>query len=991
MLDAEIKQLFQKFGKDFAEAAAKHIAAKLSTESGGPSYADTPSRGSKLVSDDSLLQKGGGKIPAAAALNRSVKEMSESFERANRNIFKKAGESVSSVINTAFHPLAAFSQKQKDRFEEIVGDTRQFADEQLEEHRKMVQHMIGYIEKPGTDLSKLSDTTNLLEEYNVKLHELANNTKSTSAEYGELFNKITNLQEATAGAVDVMGLLDDETQKTLKQMRTKGPTVVTDKSSDDDKAQYAKEQQALGKLASAMEGSAEVMSEATQMVTTNIQRTIEQHSMKMGTLMKSMAGVSVYGAKNMMDDILFRYQANISESFHEAGVRMGMSQDEISQGLLRYRDTLRQEAMSMDGSLYDAANEEAMLQIADAGKAFGLIGGEAFSFGMRIKESAKFTGMAADLNTKEMVRFYKEAANALNVPIQEFGEIFNDMSKDPAFVGFANNLRLLGSSTQKVLVNEMKSRIKMNKILGLSNENMQQRLNMENAKKWAPIVEKYKSMMGAGQLAEQYERVLGIELSDDQKEILKKYAFDPSNLTAEQKKTFNETIAPLMEAGPALFQERYTQMIQNAQDRGDEAEANRLIAEKAQAQEILQLFGGFTGEMFDVNRSEQVNAALNNLADKTGISKEEIMNQITSGTVNAQLQQAMDTLSGANELLTGKESEGYEQTGGYGMGTEFAYKEINEFVQGLTKSSLVQTFSGIGVAGFTLASSMLQNALLMKALTVGGLGQTAAKAGILSKAFTKVTGRFSTFSLNPFNKTIAGAQVGVKGLDTGIRNATSGVAGSFKTFSGNLLKVAGAAAMAYQVWELGTQAGTAMYEKWKDEDWFIGAGDILGKTIDFIKPWGDDRASQDELDAENIRMVNEARRNRLQAQLDKVGQGHLVKGMSTEEINKRLGLDGAGKALKAQAEAMEEANRINETKGKSGKSVEELLEENNDIQRENQKMNKDKIAEDRVENEKRNSASDILAQARDAAKRSHEAAYTEVDSLRSTAIMSGRW
>jgi regulator of replication initiation timing len=71
--------------------------------------------------------------------------------------------------------------------------------------------------------------------------------------------------------------------------------------------------------------------------------------------------------------------------------------------------------------------------------------------------------------------------------------------------------------------------------------------------------------------------------------------------------------------------------------------------------------------------------------------------------------------------------------------------------------------------------------------------------------------------------------------------------------------------------------------------------------------------------------------------------------------------------------------------------VEELLEENNDIQRENQKMNKDKIAEDRVENEKRNSASDILAQARDAAKRSHEAAYTEVDSLRSTAIMSGRW
>lgn len=747
MADSELEALFKKFGKDFGEAAAKHMAANMSTKQSG--YQETASRGSKMVTDPSL-PKGGGEMGASSDIDEAVRKVAGDIQQRSRSIGTKFKESVfkafKGIDELRSDGITKFFGKKL--LANVVEDTKAYALTQRKYHRDMIDSMVEYTEKDGTRIEALSSTTNKLQEINKTLHAVSNSETGING-IQDIFTKLNTVGEDGVKLATILNQLDDKHKETLERLNSGKEKLAarpTDKSSAAHKRKYAAQQAAFAELSQATESTADVLAEAGSRITRNMEENLAAHKSRMRTLAKGVALAGGAGIRTHLEDSLRTYNLNLRDTFHRASAQLGMAHSEVQRGLVDYKDTLRTEALSHGGDVLGEQGIDTVKQIADIGEVFGLIGTEGFHFGMRLRESTKLIGLARP-DPIVMRNFYQDAANSLNMSVTEFGEYFNDLSKDPAFASFANSIRSVGGNAQKAMVAEMKSRIKMNKILGLSNENLREQLNLENAKKWGPLADRYKSASGVDALIGIYEKKAGISVDKKDRDLLKIYAKTPELVRGKDRERVDQLKANFALA-PGIIIDGFQKRIDNAMARGDMGEASRIQTEYAHVMQVVRTYGTELAgkEFYD---PEKIDKAMAYQAGND-IDVRELLREINSGTMDSGvLAEKLKVIYGGTEEL---DKEGP-------TGTTKVYMEGKEMVIGYAQSALGQAIGGVTGALVGLGLEFIRFRIFMRGMGIplGPMGKLTSKA-VMSVAGTGVRAKvLSKFAPNMLKRATATA------------------------------------------------------------------------------------------------------------------------------------------------------------------------------------------------------------------------------------------
>jgi hypothetical protein len=810
----------------------------------------------------------GGQIPGAIQFNKEVQELAKALNSHGiGNKLKQFGETLKGVAEAGGITKSIVANQRM----EMVEEAKAIMATQSGVFQRMSDSMIKYVEADGTNIKELSKLTNTISELRANWHK---QTKDQFIEAGDVnFGALVDQLEwmETMDPTEFENLfteLPKSVFETIQKVRAQG--FDASKLGPDEIEEV---QSALNAVSDALEQGALDIAEVGKSMTGQIADLAADHSKRMTAIMRGTYLALGSGIWQMAEDSLFRFQASIGDTYHKAAIGMGMSHREVQEGMLDYRDTLRMEAAKLGTDIYSSASEDRMREIQNMGETFGLVSDEAFRFGMQMMESASLTGLSATLNSTDMRRFYAESAKTMGMTVQEFGDFFNGLSKDSSFVGFVNNIKAMGGNTQKVLQDEMGRRMKMNKLLGINNEQMQQRINMENSKKWAPLVDKYKSKLGTGELLKKYNEAAGGKaLTAEQMEIGKTWAFDPSQLTKDEWKVFNEQVMPLLTVGPELVNRKYEDAAKKAADRGDKAEAERLRGLGNIEKSMLGVFGGLAPDSFDTKAADVAYAKLGQLGEVSGgIPIEEVLTAISAGTLQAgPMKDAVDAITGGNEKAMGMADKQLKSIEGI-EGMLKTYMFGKETARGVGASGAAKMIGGLTGAFGSLFMEMTKYRMLHKALTGETITYTSMLKNLGGGIKETVTGAFSVFhNLGPkigINDLAAAA-----GKHAAQMEAANGALGRFGVRLGTAGKMLGAlgaiAAAAFIGWEIGKW----IYEAIKDSPWFTDAAD---KTFDYFtlkkeralwnKMFGDEsKKDWSKLDTNDAKQVDEYKRWRMQ-------------------------------------------------------------------------------------------------------------------------------
>lgn len=914
MIDQQLKDLAEKFGKTLADATIKRMMTAGAIGNMNKPETERKGRGGD---SNGLLP---GDAPDDKKFNteykRSIDRLTDSLNKSRESIIKRT---FSSAKEFAKIPTKFLSGERK--LDKITKDASEFGSYQNDMFKDIIDRTVEYIRKPNTDFSVISDQINALDEYNKKLHEYASNDEITKAQADELKALRQQIYNHKI-SVDLFKGLTSAQITAIKSIESKGF-----KSTDPKKIKAASD--ALGALSTSAHDSSTSIKTVTKSVADNMNAMSDAMSDRAKQIVRISAASFGAGMVQWFNDTVFQYQSSISEQFKVDAIRMGMSHRELQHGILEFRDVLRAEsvAQSLD-SLYDVD----MTKIQELGKTFGYINDEAFKFGMQMKQSAQQIGLGADFSPDKMSLFYADAAKTLNMTAGEFGEYFNALSKDANFVGFVNTLRTTGDNVTDVLTAEIKNRIRMNKLLGLGNEELQNRINLENEKKWQPLAEKYKQSFGIELLMGQFEQELGLAFSDREKKLMKMYFKDPAMLTAKEREEISGPLQALL-AAPAAQIEKYNKMYQAEPD----LDKRNLIFDqmKGMQLEITKVFGDLAGKTgFDLAASENAVAMASKL--NMGVL-EYAKNLALMENAPKEFLDAVRKITGETEKPKGKGIDGLEGIDGFLINdaTISAIQEIHETIVGTAQSGVAKT--GLGIAGGIasmgwdiLQMRMMHNLVSGKGVFTGMF----SKAGWFGAISDLVGGtKAAVGSIGGFGKTVGSIATGpISKLGLVATNAAAALAG-------------------LAAWEAGKVFGDFIYQNAKDKDWFIDSIDSymdLGyrQMINFVT--GQDLKSPnqdyDYVPPEQAQMIRD--RVKLNNMLRGTSMENTVSSMTDVKVREKLGQMQALKILQDDINRRKQNPEIIDEKVSSkGLTDIELLQKQADLLELSLGMSKEQIKE----------------------------------------------
>jgi hypothetical protein len=924
-----IRQIGDAIGKSIASEIGKSISSQMANQ-GNP---ERVGRGGNAngVSPNASGPTGRGDIKSVQELTKSVKLLKD-------RMGKIAGGTILGMGESKFLNALNLRQGLLDSF---VADAKNIRDNEDSDsvYYKLAQKTIEYIEASGTKISALDDLPQAIERYRIKLHELSKSTDDASKlsdEFKSLISNIQNLKDASGNTVDLFEAFDDESKQVIMDIKTHG--IEVDKTSD----RYKNQVTVMGELSEVMKHSADIISETTKSVANNYETMMLNSRKQFMSAMKMVAVAGAAGVGQMINDAFRAYDYMTPVGAFNAtawdlkgtALSMGMSMRDLQMGMMQYRDVLRNEASILGRGVFDGDTIE---QIQDMGHAFGLNGQEAFHFGMRMRETAMQLGISSEASRdsyRTMTDMYKETAKTMNMSVSEFGDFMNEISSDPAMAGIANVIRSQGGDLQSRLANEIKLRAQTNKLLGLSNEQIKEQIMLENAKKWAPITERYRADVGVQNLVKQLEKSTGMTLSDEAKEAMRIQAFDPAAMNDEQRKLFQEQVVPFLRAAPAAYNEEISKMSEGMNFNQQMGLARQAAIQK----ELIRQYSDMAGTTDYLAQSEAVLANMQKFIGESNFTNQDVINAM-AGTLertpdNEELFSRIDTALGKTEASP--EAPGF----------------IQKILEGL------DFFTGIGVSGFGKAVGAFGGAVAIFAKTV--LMNQLAQSALLGRMGFKGGG------IMGWRKQGIGIIGGDLTKSIGKLGAVSKVAA-----------VGGVAFLATEVAKMGHSFGTWLYSF---EGVQLAIADGIDNLVEETKKkmkyllmgplahfWDDeDKPSKSEED-----QTASHRRNRL---IDRLEAGRYTAGYNTLAEIKNLSnkqLENVQRELvRYRKEQLEKAELV-EQEGSTGKSQTQLLEEQNEILRE-QTGNTDKLvkAEQKKEEERQGAKkriSDQLAAAEAAA------------------------
>jgi hypothetical protein len=588
------------------------------------------------------------------------------------------------------------------------------------------------------------------------------------------------------------------------------------------------------------------------------------------------------------------------------------------------------------------------------GNSIGLTGTEAFNFGMRMRETSTRLGMSAQASEDSyttMLDFYKQGALAMNMSVSEFGDYMNELSSDPAFVGLSNVIRSQGGDVQTALANEIKLRARTNRLLGLSNEQIKEQIMLENAKRWAPITERYQSEIQGNLLVNQLEKMSGLDLSPEAEAAFKQFNFDPKMMSEAQRELMAKEVRPFLVTAQGMYNEGLVK----ASAEMTREQALAFSRRQAVPQELVRLFATGSGMMEYIQQSEVVMANLEKVITGTTFTKEDVLNAISGGmernTQNAELFDRIDKVMGlgAEEQAETKKSS---------ANVEKVVKTMDLF-RGAVMGGLTKILGGtIAIIGILTKGMLLRR---LGANSLRGIG-----TGIFGGAQT--TGGVAG--------NLANASKGAKSLGGSLSRLSKGIIGK-----GGFLLAATAAGGA--MWDLGHAFGSGLYEFSLVQNAIANFADSMAWIVNKFKGlfgFGDDKEPPtiDESAAE-------ARRNRLLMRLE---QGRFTAGYKTAaEIQKMT----VSELAKAQKEIIDHAAKkaaeaeVTESTSSSGRTLIEVQEESNQLMREQNANTKELVHHERDKREESRNGRARIDEARRAAVASAVGYKESVRSIRDAA------
>lgn len=785
-----IKGLEKYAGKSSAAASAAASEKK---------YEEVKGRGGSLDKDP--INKG-GTIANAVVFRKNV-------EQASKHFSMSMGQTSIEFAKKIFHP---FRSLKESKMRTILGGTEDIAAQLSGLQQELAQSLIDYVKDTGTDLSNFTKGTDQLNAFSESLFNITKDEEIAAGALNDVIDGLKNFEDSAGNVHNIFESLPQHIQNTINTINTEG-MHRSKLNKDDEKAVklYNEKKEALRELTGVINESADTIVQVGNEMAHNIDRMsqeVKKNIFFYGKMAASATAVSVF---QYVEDSIFRFQSALGDTYNMAALALGTSHRQIQEGIIQYKDVLRMDSLQTGQGMYTSGTEEAIKHIANLGERFNLIGTEAFQFGMQLRESARLTGLSANLNEKSMLSFYDKMSTSLNMTIMEFGDFFNSLAHDSSFVSFANSMSIYGNRAQDALEEEITRRARMNKILGLSNDALRERLALENAKRWAPITEKYRSRIGASMLIGKYEEFLGVSLDKQQKSILSQYMMAPQSLDAEQSKIFESTIRPLLTLGPELVQQKINEMIKAA----PESQKDALTQQLSVFQHLIGTFGGMGGELaFPVGQSAQALAQFNNIAQEYGKSQEDTLKDMVSGVAQipgSELSDLFKVVSGESEATNEELLKANEKLG---KGLEI-YSDIRELLQGMALSVPGKLLAAAGSIGGGLLKSAF-DAYFLRGVLTGSWGMGMKGAG-------SALGR--------------GA---VSALSLGAIPVAQTMGAKFVSMVG------GAALWGPLFYQMGTWAGNAMYEAWKDKDWFIDFADsAFSRAEAYVKnlnPFSDEPA-----------------------------------------------------------------------------------------------------------------------------------------------------
>lgn len=795
MIDAELRKIADNFGKQLADSAAKHFSASMSASPGKNQQQYQPSDGRGGKANRSPL-RGGGEIGSSNVLKQEVDALSKAFHDAKLTTWiSKVGGNIKLLATGDWAKIGENITTR--RIEAITGDAAKAAAGLSGVHKKLATGLIDYVKDNRTNIDELHHNTALLSEINKDLHKVGSSEEIDPGDkqFKNVIFNLENLTDAMGNSVDIFEEMPPHLRAALDSIEKEGLSRAKLKDATDDEIEaYNTKQEALGWVTQELETAADTIAHVGVQMTTSAAEMLSANKATIRKFMKGAAAAAGYGAFQFLDDTMYQYQTSIDRTYNTAAALMGMSHRQVQDAMLDYRDTLRSQAAMGGTDIYSDQSVETMKHIQSLGKTFGMIKDEAFRFGMQLKDTGRIMGVA-NMTEDNMMAFYGNAAKMMNMTVAEFGTHFNTMAKDPAFLAFINTMRLTGNATQESITEELANRIRMNKILGLSNENLQTRLNLENAKRWAPIVERYRSQIGVGQLIETYEQEMGVQLSEAHKAILLQKAFDPSTLTPEQQKIYTNEIAPMWTALPELLQEKLNKMAVDASDEDKQSVLDQIGVVK----QMTALFGGMVNsELWTPDESLIASASLQNVSDATGLTKLEIVQAMADGTAksNEKLAGYIATIAGDDEDPIGK-GFGMKGLGVFQDTLSDIWGTVNQLASGAALSGTGKTISGLVGSGIGIAAEVWMHNRVMRVL--GSMGGIAGKnVGIMRKV---------------------GVALG------GLSSAAGGGTNALLLNTMGLMKNLGALSLLTGTFYAAYAAGDALYNSVKDTDLFTDMAD----------------------------------------------------------------------------------------------------------------------------------------------------------------------
>ena len=744
-----------KIFKDIGENTKKLGAGNIGLGGTGDTFNEIKSRGGNL---NRHLQPEENHIRLDAEdFNDSVKHL--------RDISRPLHYAGSKLVDT-FKSL----YDKTTVYGKLLEDSSGFVRRLEQSYKDMGESVLTHIGEGG-NVGDIKDTVDALAELKDSINKVVNNVNALNDVQGaELKSKINNIKLGGKN-LNILKTLNTEHRHTLFLLNqntvidgelrdSQGNTIRTSEQLND----------ALKALSESTSKSAKVVGSIGMDVTSKLTAIQTQFLNKLKVDALLLSSASVYTVTNLYKDFMAQFQTSVPSSFRLLSATLGTSPQETMFAALKYRDVLRQQSVLMGKDVFD---EDNIKEIGVIGKKRGYTGNQSLDYGFKLMETSKLLGISSKQYAMDVENFQAEAAKTLNMTTGEFGEYFNELSKDPDFIGYTSTMGAKGSEYVDSLLEEMTIRTKMNKALGLTTESLKRNLAFENQKRTSGIAETIKRQIAMRMMTKVDNKArekFGIPGMSKEDQVIYDQAqqFGVQSLSDTDRDKYLKTIQYQPNLTYSVLSEKYTTAISDARNlktpEGD-AEARRLGNEYLTYKNMHEVARNIGETGFNLEEGDLIKQS----AKSFDISPEEMLTQMAKGEFMGDIASKLNTRAGGSEPPPGNTFD--DGVARFGMA-------VDTFVSGIKSSGFLGVISALGHLGLTLVHFGTHVALTLGAAGAGAAGAAGLGIGAYMKsAFKTSTDVFkSIFSFKKAPNVVAG---GTEGLAAeGIVAETTAAAGT---------------------------------------------------------------------------------------------------------------------------------------------------------------------------------------------------------------------